>query len=237
MSQSSNLVKTSCLCYNIDMDMVGLNAGRNVRLKTNMRKTNDKIIRKILLEELAASKNMTGHPARIIPEFGVEHGNRRVDVVATVNGIMHGYEIKSDADTLDRLPEQAEAYSKVFDQVTLVVGQAHIIDAIPIIPDWWGIKLAKLYSDNKVTLLEIRPSLDNPGYDSMSIARLLWRQEALDILESIGKDAGVKSKRREIIYERLASELSLQDLRDNVREKLSIRQDWRVGQLLPQYGD
>lgn len=218
------------------MDVVGLNAEKNINLNADMKKTNDRVIRKVLLEELDISKSTTGHPAHIIPEFGVEHGNRRVDIVATVNGIMHGYEIKSDADTLDRLPEQSEAYSKVFDQVTLVVGQTHIIDAISIIPDWWGVKLAKLYSDNKVTLLEIRPSLDNPEHDSMSIARLLWRQEALDILESIGKDAGVKSKRREIIYERLVSELSLQDLRDNVREKLSIRQDWQSGQSLLQYG-
>ena len=44
----------------------------------------------------------------IIHELGVCSGDARIDL-AVVNGKLHGYEIKSDADTLKRLPAQAEA--------------------------------------------------------------------------------------------------------------------------------
>ena len=59
---------------------------------------------------------------RIIEELGVKHGTARVDI-AVVNGIMHGYEIKSDKDTLQRLPRQISTFNPIFDQLTLVVGK------------------------------------------------------------------------------------------------------------------
>jgi hypothetical protein len=59
---------------------------------------------------------------RIIEELGVVHGKSRIDI-AVINGLMHGYEIKSDKDTLQRLPEQMNMYNSVFNKVTLVVGK------------------------------------------------------------------------------------------------------------------
>jgi hypothetical protein len=208
--------------------------------KQTMRITTDRNIREalkeLLLEELFQGQEKTGYPARIFSELGVDHGVYRADVV-TVNGIIHGYEIKSDADDLKRLPEQAEAYSRVFDRVTLVVGEAHIIKAISLIPDWWGVKLAKGDSEGIVSLRDIRIALDNESQDKMSIARMLWRQEALDILKTRCADFGVKTKRRELVYERLVSVMDITDIQEAVRNKLFIRPGWRVDQLLLQYGD
>jgi hypothetical protein len=48
----------------------------------------------------------------MLDEFGLEHGEVRVDV-AVINGELHGYEIKSERDTLERLPRQVKAYSAV----------------------------------------------------------------------------------------------------------------------------
>ena len=39
----------------------------------------------------------------IIEELGVQHGTSRIDL-AVVNGVLHGFELKSDRDTLTRLP-------------------------------------------------------------------------------------------------------------------------------------
>ena len=39
---------------------------------------------------------------------------------------------------------QAEAYNNVFDRMTLVVGERLLMDSIKIIPEWRGIKIAKL---------------------------------------------------------------------------------------------
>jgi hypothetical protein len=61
----------------------------------------------------------------IIHELSVCSGNARIDL-AVVNGKLHGYEIKSDSDTLKRLPAQSEVYNAVFDQVTIVVGEHHL---------------------------------------------------------------------------------------------------------------
>ena len=64
--------------------------------------------------------------------------------MAAVNGVMHGFEIKSDIDSLARLPHQTELYSSVFDKITLVVGATHLYHAFNIIPDWWGVLVARI---------------------------------------------------------------------------------------------
>src|SRR5713226_2006710 len=154
--------------------------------------TNDKVIRAALnqyLKELHAGNSKL----RIIEELGVEHGAARMDV-AVINGVLHGYEIKSDRDTLLRLPEQMGIYNAVFDQITLVVGKSHLHDAINVVPDWWGIMIAKINSNESVIFNEIREAKSNVGQNSLSVARLLWRNEALEILESAGKANGFRSK-------------------------------------------
>ncbi len=60
----------------------------------------------------------------VLNELGLRHGACRVDV-AVVNGSLHGYELKSDMDTLERLPAQVGLYGKVLDKATLVVGARH----------------------------------------------------------------------------------------------------------------
>ncbi len=192
--------------------------------------TNDLIIRSAL-KEVLKKKHAKDKELKIIDELGVQHGSARVDI-AVINGIMHGYEIKSDRDTLMRLPEQIEAYSDIFDQVTIVVGGKHFIDAFKMIPDWWGIETAHIDEEGSVFFNQIRKPENNPKQDSIAIARLLWRHEALDKLETLGKAEGIRSKPREMVYERLATSMPLKPLKQYVRSVLhSSRQDWRsVGQ-------
>jgi hypothetical protein len=206
--------------------VVGYNNSNISTVKIKMKNTKDKNIREtlrnILAKELETSRNRTGHPAHIFFELGVDHGKCRIDI-ATINGTTHGYEIKSDADTLDRLPEQADAYNKVFDMVTLVVGESHIIEALTVIPDWWGVKLAKGADDGTVKLSTIRKPARNPIQNKLSIARLLWKKEAIDLLGSIGKDYGVRTKRRELVYEHLAAVMDKARLKEAVAERLLSR--------------
>jgi hypothetical protein len=187
--------------------------------------TNDKIIRTALKADLR-KLHAGDDKLRIVEEFGIEHGAIRIDI-AVVNGLLHGYEIKSDRDTLLRLPEQMDAYNSVFDKVTLVVGKQHLYDAIRIVPDWWGITVAKIGANDSVVLHRIREAKDNAGQNNISIARLLWRGEALRILEEAGKAEGLRSKPREFIYERLSTILDQRTLEEKVREILFFRGDWR----------
>ena len=193
-----------------------------------MSPTNDTIIRKALLEQL--SKEYAANPEyRVIPELGLWHGAARIDV-AVVNGVLHGFEIKSDRDTLARLPEQREAYNSVFDQVTIVVGSRHFIEAFKMIPEWWGVQIAHVGKDGSVFFNQIRESRSNPMQDDISIARLLRRREALDLLESVGMANGIHSKSRDTIYAKVVETVELETLKSYVRNVLQgSRQDWRFG--------
>jgi len=61
--------------------------------------------------------------ATALPEFRV--GRNKADCVI-LNGSSTCYEIKSDFDNLDRLPEQLTSYKKLFDKVYVVVGKLHL---------------------------------------------------------------------------------------------------------------
>ena len=192
--------------------------------------TNDSLIRAAFKKELIRALEDSQQPSpqiRIIEELGLDHGSARIDI-AVVNGEIHGYELKSDVDTLNRLPDQMKTYNSVLDLVTLVVGKTHLRDAIHLVPDWWGIIVAKIDLNNDVIFYNIRNAEDNIEQDNVSLARLLWREEALEILEEINEAVGLRSKPRNVIYEKLASTLDQKILREKVREALLIsRPDWR----------
>lgn len=191
-----------------------------------MNSTNDLNIRCALKEELQ-SRHAQDKKVRIIDELGVSHGSARIDI-AVVNGIMHGYEIKSDQDTLQRLPEQMSIFNAVFDKVTLVVGKSHLYDAIKMIPDWWGVVVAKADANGSVTFSVIREEGNNKDQDIVSVARLLWREEALKILEEAGEARGFYSKPRDSIYEKLSVTLDQDTLSTKVRETIFFRSEWRL---------
>jgi hypothetical protein len=162
----------------------------------------------------------------VLDELGLWYGLARVDI-AVVNGRMHGYEIKSDRDTLVRLPEQARIYSNVLDRVTLVVGEAHAVPAMAIVPEWWGIKIVTRGPRGAIHFSEERPAQTNLNIDPVSVAALLWCDELLDILTNLNAARGVRGKSRDIMARRLAEHLPLSQLRSTVRERLKSRSGWR----------
>lgn len=179
----------------------------------------------------------TDHPELVcLEEFAIYGGTNRADVAA-LNGCSHGYEIKSDLDTLDRLPSQVDAYSAVFERATLVCGPRHLDYAIAMIPDWWGV--VEVQSDDAchVPLNRIREAQLNPAPSAVSIASLLWRQELLELIARLGLDSGVRSKPNEILAKRLATHVELARLSSYVREILRARGEWRSAARLKQCGD
>lgn len=158
---------------------------------------------------------------RVVQEMGVWNGAVRVDI-AVINGELSGFELKSDSDNLLRLPQQADIYSRVFDRMTLVVGQKHAAKAVELIPAWWGVVVAT-QGKRSLTLKSIKRSRKNPAQDAMLVARLLWREEALAILEKYNLATGVRSKSAETLYERLVLALSKNQLNTEVRFCLKAR--------------
>src|SRR5580692_2259755 len=112
----------------------------------------------------------------IFEELGIQHGCSRIDL-AVVNGELHGFELKSDRDTLARLPEQAKAYGHVFDRVTLVVEERHVRGAVDLVPDWWGVRVV-CQESGKLRFCDLKHAVKNPSPDPEAIVALLWREEA-----------------------------------------------------------
>lgn len=168
-----------------------------------------------------------GEPnTRIVEELGLCQGIARVDI-AVVNGSIHGYEIKSAFDTLARLPGQVDVYNHALDFVTVVAAPSHATKIRKIVPRWWGIWT--VVSDENGSRLEtLREPRQNQKIDPFSLAQLLWREEALEALESEGLATGIRSKPRKELWQRLASDVTPERLGCIVRERLKQRPaDWR----------
>lgn len=163
----------------------------------------------------------------ILDELSLCQGDARIDV-AVINGAINGYEIKSESDTLERLPRQSEIYNKVFDTVTVLTASRFIDDLIDLIPDWWGVTKAEMEEDGMVHFFPYREAKKNTSLDPFALAQLLWRDEAIEILKRRDLHKGLLSKSRKILWAALAEKLELHDLQNEVRNKLKTRVKWRV---------
>lgn len=165
---------------------------------------------------------------RILDELGLA-GEVRVDV-AVLNGSFSGFEIKSERDTLKRLPKQAEVYSKILDYMTLVVADRHLDHALEQIPDWWAVITARA-TDSGVRLNHYRQGLPNPGVEAAFLATMLWRDELLTALEKQNLIKGFRSKPANTLRARLVEHVSAEEVAELVREQLKARTGWRMNAM------
>ena len=157
----------------------------------------------------------------VIEELGLCRGQVRVDL-AVVNGLLHGYEIKSDRDNLRRLDLQVEVYSKVLDQATLVVGDRYLSEALNIVPSWWGVLHADS-TDADFRLKTVRRAGENPQKDARSLVELLWLDEAITLLEGRNAARGLRSKPRRFVWDRVCEQFGIDEIAATVRTRLKAR--------------
>lgn len=157
----------------------------------------------------------------IIEELGICRGQVRVDL-AVVNGTIHGYEIKSERDSLRRLAGQAALYNRVFDQVSLVVADRHIPEALDIVPVWWEILMFKP-TDKGIRFTTARRARKNPGRDSRSLVEFLWLDDAIALLEKHKASRGVRGKPRRLVWDRVCEIIPVNEIGDAVRASLKAR--------------
>ena len=163
--------------------------------------------------------------AIFIEELGLCRGHVRVDV-AVVNGSIHGYEIKSDKDSLRRLATQVAVYGRVLDRASLVVGTKNLDDAVSAIPTWWGVQLAERRR-GEVVLKRLRPGHQNPARDPRTLVELLWLEEALTLLEARGGTRGFLGRPRRQIWDRVCELYNVDEIAGAVRRQIKAR----TGQL------
>lgn len=157
----------------------------------------------------------------LLEELGICQGRARIDL-AVVNGVIHGYEIKSDRDNLRRLRKQVGIYNKVVDKATLVVGCAHLSESLALVPDWWGVMQVEARA-GEVHFETVRRACVNPQVEVRSLVELLWRDAAISLLDQKDATWGVRSKPRRMVWDRICEQFEKHEIATAVRNQLRFR--------------
>jgi hypothetical protein len=161
--------------------------------------------------------------ALVVDEVPLDYRGR-IDILS-IDEVLHGYEIKAEADSLVRLPSQVSIFSASLERVTLVVDDKHVQAASALIPKWWGVITCQRRS-GAIHFKHVRKGRLNPQPRALSLLRLLWVSE----LQRLLQEASVPFSRRDP-HPRLsasyADAVSLATIRASVRETLRAREQWR----------
>ncbi len=162
----------------------------------------------------------------VLEELGLAHGASRVDI-AVINGHIRGVEIKAEADSLERLPRQVQAYGLVVDRATLIASERHLHAAFELLPAWWGVIVARRAANGSIVFRRLRAERANRDTDAVSVARLLWRNEVYAALSEMGCESKLLREPRATLYEELARRMPKTQLAALVRTTLKSRTSWR----------
>ncbi len=162
----------------------------------------------------------------VIDELGLAHARGRVDV-AVINGCIHGYEIKSARDNLDRLGNQLDVYKATLQRLTIVAACRHLPKVLTEAPDWCGLIEAEQGPRGGIQLHSIRAAKSNPDVDPVMLAHLLWRPEVIELLTRVGYTPKQVRRPRKQLYEMLCEVLTPRQITAAIREFMERRQAWR----------
>jgi type III secretion system FlhB-like substrate exporter len=177
----------------------------------------DKLIRESLIRQISASDP----DAVIFEELPLSRGDGRADCAA-VNGHLSGYEIKSDSDSLRRLPGQISQYDRIFEFSSVVTTKRHLLGVRRLLPRHWGILLA-CDSSGSIEIRTLRQAKRNKAPDATAVLKLLWRNEVIKIAK---EHAVVLSDPRCLVsslWADVLAQLPSQQIIDAVRGLLKLR--------------
>jgi hypothetical protein len=103
-------------------------------------------------------------------------GKSRADIVMVCPDALYGIEIKSDADTYERLKRQVRDYDKYFDYNMVVIGIRHAEHVQEHVPAYWGIVTVEKVEAGFDFYVKREP-LRNPKMKMERKISLLWRPE------------------------------------------------------------
>lgn len=189
--------------------------------------TTDKEIREAFLRKKLARVRVRPNTL-VVEELGLVNATARVDI-AVLNGCLHGFEIKSGKDTLDRLPEQLEIYSGSLEKLTIVCADRHLKRVRKMAPRWAGLIEVTRGPRGGIHFDLVRRAGRNPNVSPSLIAHLLWRGEAAEVLQRMDEARAVLRQPRAALYARLGELMTTGQLTAVAREFMLKRQDWRSG--------
>jgi hypothetical protein len=213
-------VEDTCRGEPIDSSRCPTARSASRTLRNNASQT-ESAVRQLLRRELLSTASQ---PSEAVYEFWVPTTNARADV-AVIGTRIDGFEIKTERDTLKRLPRQAEAYMRLFDRCHAVLAHRHVDDAIKILPPWWGVLV--IPTDGGPNFVRVREGDANQRVDPQTLVRLLWRDEAYSALCGLGVSPDPRAGRFRL-WELLLSLLDLEALKLVVRKALLQRDPARA---------
>jgi hypothetical protein len=154
----------------------------------------------------------------VINELDLQRKDARIDV-AVVTHVLHGYEIKSEADKVDRLPRQVEMYGKVMDYLNIVVDSSHLKAALRLVPVYWGVYIWT----RELGVQKLRDSKLNIDTDKRALAQMLWREAAVQLLIEQGVTGRDLTKPKAMLWESIAAVCSHQKIHAAVVNQLRTR--------------
>jgi hypothetical protein len=163
----------------------------------------------------------------VIDELGLAHAKSRIDV-AVINGCIHGYEIKSARDTLDRIATQIDIYRQTLQKLTIVAATKHVDGIIGQTPEWCGVLAAEQGSRGGISFHVLRNPVANPEIDPVMLAHLLWRDEVIELLGQAGYASKDLRRPRRQLYEMLCEVMTLREITASIRRFMVQRQTWRA---------
>jgi hypothetical protein len=196
-----------------------------VLAKTHLGTTGDADIR-IALHAKRLRRMKAQPDTLVIDELGLAHAKSRVDV-AVINGCIHGYEIKSAKDTLDRLTTQIGTYRQTLQKLTFVAASKHVAAIMDQAPEWCGVIAAEQGPRGGISFHVLRNACANPDIDPVMVAHLLWRDEVIDLLDQAGYPPKLLRRPRRQLYEMLCEVMSLHEITASIRAFMVQRPTWR----------
>lgn len=160
-------------------------------------------------------------------------GRSRADTIMVTTDSIIGIEIKSDADTYERLKSQVRDYNKFCDKNYIVVGKSHEKHVDKHVPSHWGILIIHK-SNNEIIIEEKRAMQDNPKLKMEWQIRFMWRPELNHILE-LNHMPKYKQKSKAFVQQKLIEKVVKETLKLQMCEELFERDYTLWDEMLEEY--
>ena len=149
-------------------------------------------------------------------------GKSRADIVMVTEQGLFGIEIKSDADTYQRIARQVKDYDRFFDYNIVAVGTSHAFHIREHVPDHWGVITVEMV-EGVLDCYEYRAPKPSPKVRLANQMHFLWKSEMRHIQDKydLYKYA---DKSRAFIRKYLMEQINAEELKTCLIEELFERE-------------
>ncbi|MDE5967182.1 MAG: sce7726 family protein [Lachnospiraceae bacterium] len=148
-------------------------------------------------------------------------GRSRADIIMVLEDRLIGLEIKSDADTYERLKRQATDYNKFCDYIYIVIGKSHSRHVSEHVAKCWGI-LCVSETEGSIEVSELREAGENSKCKLENQLAWMWRPELAHMLALNGLPR-YREKSKQFVQDKLMERVDSSVLKRQMCDELFER--------------